>query len=195
MAWGATVTVTLVDSSGKAAAGGPLSYVSPTQINFVVPDGLANGSGTVTVTNSGGSSAFATTIATVSPSLFTADSSGTGVPAAFALTYAGGSTTVKSALVFKCSGAPLVCTANPIALGPSSTSVYLELFGTGIRGRGGLASVSVTLGGVALEVTYAGAQGGYAGLDQVNALVARSLAGQGAVTLQLTVDDAPAELR
>jgi uncharacterized protein (TIGR03437 family) len=46
----------------------------------------------------------------------------------------------------------------------------------------------VTLGGVGLQVTYAGAQGTDAGLDQVNALLDRSLIGMGALTLQLVVD-------
>jgi uncharacterized protein (TIGR03437 family) len=46
----------------------------------------------------------------------------------------------------------------------------------------------VTLGGTALQVSYAGAQSTYAGLDQVNVLLDRSLIGGGALTLQLTVD-------
>jgi hypothetical protein len=65
--------------------------------------------------------------------------------------------------VFNCM---LVCAATPIDLGPPSTSVYLELYGTGIRGRTSLSEVSVMLGGVSLQVTYAGAQITYPGLDQ-----------------------------
>jgi uncharacterized protein (TIGR03437 family) len=90
--------------------------------------------------------------------------------------------------VFNCTGSPTVCTAVPLNLGTSATSVYLVLFGTGIRGRSSLAGVSVTLGATALNVTYAGAQSTFPGLDQVNVLLDRSLIGQGLLPLQLTVD-------
>jgi len=182
---GATVTVT--DSAGTTRAA-PLFYVSPTQIDFVVPEGLASGSATVTVNNSAGSHvSLPTTIAHVSPSLFTADSSGTGVPAALSLSYTSGASP-QILDVFSCSGSPAVCTAVPIDLGSASTNVFLALFGTGIRGRSSLSAVSVTLGGVALQLTYAGAQGTDAGLDQVNARIDRSLIAMGALTLQLVVD-------
>jgi uncharacterized protein (TIGR03437 family) len=186
--------VTITDSTGVTQTA-PLFYVSPTQINFLVPEGLATGSATVTVTNSAGNNvSFAATIALVSPSLFTADSSGAGAPAAIALAYAGGAAGAapQPVAVFNCSGPPLACTATPIDLGPLSTSVYLELYGTGIRGRSGLAGVAVEIGGIALQVSYAGAQNTYAGLDQVNVLLDRSLIGRGLLTLELTVDGEPA---
>jgi uncharacterized protein (TIGR03437 family) len=187
----AGATVTVMDSTGMFQPA-PLFYVSPTQINFLVPEGLAAGIATVTVTNPGGMKAsFATTIAQVSPALFTADSSGKGAPAAIARVSAGDAP-VQIAPVFNCNGPPLVCAPAPIDLGPPSTSVYLELYGTGIRGRTGLSGVSVTLGGTTLQVSYAGAQGTYAGLDQINVLLDRSLIGRGAIPLQLTVDGVPA---
>jgi uncharacterized protein (TIGR03437 family) len=187
----AGATVTIADANGLTEPAS-LYYASPTQINFVVPGGLAIGAATVTVTNSAGSTgSFGTAIAQVAPSLFTADSSGTGPPAASALVYATG-TAAKAAAVYSCTGSPAVCMATPINLGAASTRVYLVLYGTGIRGRTGLSGASVTLGGIALQVDYAGAQGTYAGLDQVNVLLDHSLAGQGQLTLQLTVDGVPA---
>jgi hypothetical protein len=183
---GATVTIT--DSTGVTQTA-PLFFVSPAQINFLVPAGLAIGSGTVTVTNAAGNKAsFPTTVAQVAPSLFTADSSGTGAPAANALAYASGAVTPQVSPVYTCSGSPVVCTAAPIAVSAPATSVYLELFGTGIRGRSSLSGVSVTVGGLAQQVTYAGAQGSFEGLDQVNVLLDPSLAGSGQATLQLMVD-------
>jgi uncharacterized protein (TIGR03437 family) len=183
----AGVTVMVADSNGLTLAA-PLFYVSPTQIDFLVPEGLAIGGATVTVSSPAGTRvSFATSIAQVSPSLFTADSSGSGPPAAIALAYASGAA-AQTVPVFNCSGSPPACTAAPIDLGPPSTSVYLELYGTGIRGRTGLSGVSVTLGGTALQLTYAGAQSTYPGLDQVNVLLDRSLIGEGALTLQLAVD-------
>jgi uncharacterized protein (TIGR03437 family) len=182
---GAAVTIT--DSTGVTQTA-ELFYVSPAQINFLVPSGLAMGGGTVTVTNAAGNKvSFPTTIAQVSPSLFTADSSGSGAPAAMALTFVSGQA-AQAAPVFNCTGSPAVCTATPISLGSSSTSVYLELFGTGIRGRSSLSGVSVTVSSLPQKVTYSGAQGSYDGLDQVNVLLSPSLAGSGQVTLQLTVD-------
>ena len=183
----AGASVAIADATGVSQPA-PLFYVSPTQINFLVPEGLASGSATITVTNPAGVKvSFATTIAQVSPALFTADSSGKGAPAAIALAYAGGAS-AQVVAVFNCNGPPLVCTSVPIDLGPPSTSVYLELYGTGVRGRTDLSGVSVTLGGTVLQVSYAGAQGTYAGLDQVNVLLDRSLIGGGPLTLQLTVD-------
>jgi uncharacterized protein (TIGR03437 family) len=48
--------------------------------------------------------------------------------------------------------------------------------------------VSVTIGGVAVPVFYAGAQGTYPGLDQVNIVLPLQLRGKGEVDLILTVD-------
>jgi uncharacterized protein (TIGR03437 family) len=185
------VTLTIIDSSG-ATQPAQLYYVSATQINFLVPAGIPSGGALITVTGIGGTqSTFNVNVAQVAPSLFTADATGKGAPAAIAQAY-GSSGSPKLLPVFVCTGKPVVCTAAPIDLGATNTTVYLELYGTGIRGRSGLAGVSAILGGVALKVTYAGAQGTYAGLDQVNLVLDRSLIGQGQQTLQLVVDGVPA---
>jgi uncharacterized protein (TIGR03437 family) len=183
----AGTTVTVADSTGNSKKAA-LVYVSPIQINFLVPAGLASGSATVTVTNPGGTQvSLPATIAAVSPSLFTADSSGRGVAAALALVNATGAP-AQVVPVFSCTNSPLACTPVPIDLGPASTTVFLELYGTGIRGRTGLSGVSATVGSTALPVSYASAQGTYDGLDQVNVALPRALAGAGTLTLQLVVD-------
>ena len=187
----ADAAVTITDSNGLTLSS-PLYYVSPTQINFVVPEGLASGSATLTVTSFVGSKAsLPVTISPVAPALFTADASGKGVPAAIAFDYDSNGAT-QAPPVFACVGVPAVCTPDPISLGLASTNVFLALFGTGIRGRSGLAGVSVTLGADALQVSYAGAQSSYPGLDQINVLLDRSLVGKGLLTLQLNVDGVPA---
>jgi len=48
--------------------------------------------------------------------------------------------------------------------------------------------VSAKLGGVDAQVTFAGAQDGFVGLDQVNARIPRSLIGRGGVDILMTVD-------
>ena len=76
----------------------------------------------------------------------------------------------------------------PIDPGPESDQLFILLFGTGIRNNSGLSAVSAQIGGAVSEVLYAGTQGDFAGLDQVNLRLPRSLAGRGVVDITLTVD-------
>ena len=69
-------------------------------------------------------------------------------------------------------------------MGPSG-DVYLLLYGSG-RGNN-TTTATATIGGVTAAVAYAGAQGEYAGLDQYNLIIPRSLAGRGRVPVVLTV--------
>ena len=78
--------------------------------------------------------------------------------------------------------------ALPVDLGPATDQVYLLIYGTGIRGRSHLSAVSVAIGGASAKVSYAGPQGFFVGLDQVNVLVPRSLQGRGEVNIALTAD-------
>jgi uncharacterized protein (TIGR03437 family) len=52
--------------------------------------------------------------------------------------------------------------------------------------------VTARIGGVDAETIYAGAQGDFAGLDQVNLRLPRSLAGRGEVDVAVNVDGVPA---
>jgi uncharacterized protein (TIGR03437 family) len=76
--------------------------------------------------------------------------------------------------------------ANAIVAAPidlTQGQVYLELFGTGVRDAAG---VTATVGGFSVPVLSSGAQGGYAGLDQINiGPMPRSLQGQGQVNIVL----------
>jgi uncharacterized protein (TIGR03437 family) len=47
---------------------------------------------------------------------------------------------------------------------------FLVLFGTGIR-RAVTGSITITIGGKSAPVLFAGPQGGFAGLDQINTQV------------------------
>jgi uncharacterized protein (TIGR03437 family) len=76
----------------------------------------------------------------------------------------------------------------PIDLGAESDQVFLVLFGTGIRFRTQLSAVTASIGGVNAPVIFAGDQGTFVGLDQVNITVPRTLIGRGNVDVSLTVD-------
>ena len=67
----------------------------------------------------------------------------------------------------------------------ASGTVYLALFGTGFRGAG---TLQAYIAGQQLPVQFAGAQGQYQGLDQVNIAVPKSLAGMGEVSVYLVAD-------
>jgi uncharacterized protein (TIGR03437 family) len=71
-----------------------------------------------------------------------------------------------------------------IDLGGPEDRTYLLLFGTGIR-FAGQARLSVRANGVELPILGYAAQSEYAGLDQVNVELPRTLAG--AVELQLAI--------
>jgi uncharacterized protein (TIGR03437 family) len=167
----------------------PLFFVSPGQINFLMPPGIAPGTATISVTNdSGGTATGAVLNDSVAPGLFTANADGQGVPAAVVLRVkADGSQSFEPLASLDPQQNRLV--PSPIELGPPGEQVFLLLFGTGLRGRSSLAAAKVTFGGEAGQVSFAGAQGDLVGLDQVNVAVPRALAGRGVVNLLLTVDD------
>jgi uncharacterized protein (TIGR03437 family) len=146
-----------------------LFFVSPGQINFLVPQGTATGAATITVNGPGGVVTTAgAQVQSVAPALFTATANGKGIAAAVATR---GSS---SAPIFQCDGkGSCIGTAIDLSSGP----VYLSLYGTGIRNRRSLGDVSVTIGGQVATVQYAGPQGVYSGLDQVNILVPAGLKG------------------
>ena len=182
----AGASVSIKDSSGNSSAG-QLLYASPDQINLVIPGGAATGAATVTVQNGAGST-FSTTVQidSVSPGIFTANSTGTGVPAALAARYSANGT-VTPAAVFQCSGSS-GCTPAPMSVGASTDQLIVSLYGTGVRHRSSAAAVTATINGQPAPVLYAGAQSQFAGLDQINVQIPFGLAGSGAVPLQLTVD-------
>ena len=66
--------------------------------------------------------------------------------------------------------------------------MFLALFGTGIRGRTSLANVTATIGGTTVMVLFAGAQGEFPGLDQVNLELPLTLKAKGETDVVLTVD-------
>ena len=58
-------------------------------------------------------------------------------------------------------------------------------------GLGSATSVTATIGGVTANVTYAGAEGTYPGVDQYNILIPPALAGKGKVDVIVTAGGLP----
>ena len=179
------VSVSVTDSA-KVVRMAPLFYVSPNQINFVVPEGTASGMATVVITNGDATKPTTTVqVAPVAPGLFTANSQGAGVAAAIAIRRIIATQTDVPVPVFHCDAGG--CASDPIDLDTAS-NVFLELFGTGIRGRTSLANVGATIGGTSVTVVFADAQGQFPGLDQVNLALPLTLQGKGETDVVLTVD-------
>jgi uncharacterized protein (TIGR03437 family) len=161
----------------------PLFYVSPNQINYQIPAGTMLGAATVSVIKGGSLASLGMTqIIGSSPGLFAADGSGQGVAAAQAIRVApDGALRYDQAARFDQGQNRFVSV--PIDFGSDRDQVFLVLYGTGIRQFNG---VTVRIGGIQVPVSYAGPQGGFVGLDQVNVLLPRTLRGRGEVDVVLT---------
>ena len=183
------VRLTVTDSAGVALVPG-LYMVSPGQINFVVPANAAQGKATYSVVGASGTVTGTLLISNVAPGIFTADQSGSGVPAAQILRVtAAGQATYESPQ--QSGNSAFLPRSIDISSSPTD-KVYVLLYGTGLRRRSPN-PVIVTIGGVSVPVLYAAAQGQYPGLDQINiGPLPQSLVGFGAVDLAVTIDGVPA---
>jgi uncharacterized protein (TIGR03437 family) len=131
-------------------------------------------------------------IAATAPGLFAANSDGQGVAAAVALRVKPDGTQIYEPVArFD----PILKRFVPVSIDvvgihPPNTNdqVFLLLFGTGIRGHPSLSSVTAQIGGVDVEVLYAGAQPDFVGLDQVNLRLPRSLILHTELGITLRVD-------
>jgi len=182
----ADTSVQVIDSAG-ANKSALLLYVSPTQVNCILPSDIAAGPVTLEIVSPSGITSSTTTSAVVAPGLFSANATGKGVAAANVLRLgADGKAITTNAAAPDQSGALV---AVPIDLGGSEDQVYVVLYGTGIRHNSGLAAVTVTVNGLNVPVQYASVAPGYPGLDQVNiGPLPPSLRGAGVVPVVFTAD-------
>ena len=175
--------VIVVDAFGSERPA-PLFFVSPTQINYLVPQGLFPGTATVFVRRSGNDVAQGSIpVESAAPALFAANANGQGLAAAVVLRVRNGQQTFEPvARAENGSQVPV-----PIDLGPESDQVYLLLFGTGFRGFVPPSGLSVSVGGTNVPVPGYAAVDGFAGLDQCNiGPLPRSFAGRGNVNVVMT---------
>jgi uncharacterized protein (TIGR03437 family) len=185
--WPATlsgVSVGITDSQGQKLAA-PIYFVAPSSIGFLIPANAALGSATIKATTSSGAILSGTLqIDRLSPGLYTAHSSGSGVAAGLFVRVASNLTQTIDFLFN-----PTTHDAVPVDLGSSSDQVFLSLYGTGFRAAG---SATATVGGVSVPVSAFVPVTQYQGLDMVNVgPLPRSLAGRGEVNVVLSFDGKP----
>jgi uncharacterized protein (TIGR03437 family) len=149
-------------SIGGAAAS--LFYVSPTQINAVVDSKTPVGNDTVTIVTSNGTQSTTLAVSNdAAPGLFALNGAGTRDGAILnALTFLLGDFSVRT----------------------SGSQTYLALYATGLTST----SPTVTIGGVPVQVTFAGPAPCCLGLQQINVVLPDSLAGAGRVPVIATVN-------
>ena len=184
----AGTTVVLTDSTGVERPA-QLVFVSAKQVNYLIPAGMATGLAAVRITSGDGDISTGTVdIASVSPGLFTANQTGGGVAVGWAQRVAADGSETFEALALRDPEQDVFAPVT-IDLSPGSGQVYLILFGTGIRHLTGLGDVAATIGGVPVPVLYAGEQGEFEGLDQVNlGPLPPELSGRGELSIELTVE-------
>jgi uncharacterized protein (TIGR03437 family) len=170
------LTLVVTDAAGTQRLA-PLVYVSPSQINFLVPDGTVAGPAKFMVSNGLTSEAATASVEAVKPTLFSVDGSGSGLAAATAVLVRAANPQVQTSTpVFQCTSSGCVSVSLKVNGDPVT---YLTLYGTGIRNRSSLGNVVVTMGRVRVPVLYAGPTPGFTGLDQVNvALLYDPVSGQ-----------------
>jgi len=182
----AGVTVGVTDSAGVSRLAELYGvFASTGQINVVIPGDTATGTALVTITLPGGGTLTAVlTVAKSAAGIFSANMNGQGVYAGQVVhVHADGSQDIVSPAALGLGSQTYV--PSPIDLGPPDDLVFLVLYGTGIQHA---ASLTAKQNGVTLPVLFFGPQGQYAGLDQINIALPRSLAGAGLVSIIVSAD-------
>ncbi|MEK7833591.1 MAG: DUF5666 domain-containing protein, partial [Acidobacteriota bacterium] len=170
-----------------------LFFVSPTQINYQVPEDVLPGAAQVTVMKDGQPVAQGTLeLGNVGPSIFTADASGTGVPAGVLLRVRANGQQSYEALATFNNGK-----VTPVTITRGfGDRLFLVLYGTGWRSadetdgnsaNGVAESLEATIGNAKASVFFAGEAPGFAGLDQMNVEIPAGVSGT--VTLMVKVND------
>jgi uncharacterized protein (TIGR03437 family) len=162
-----------VEVAGQLAA---LLYISPGQINFVVPASVAAGATTVAVhsVDTNLTRTAAVNIATTAPGLFTADSTGSGPGAILnAVTLAGGPH------------------FSVTTLDGTTTRTRLVAFGTGFRHAIRVAAQGTLVTGEQFDliVERIGAGSDNVGVDSIVFIVPPALDGAGTVSLTISTED------
>jgi uncharacterized protein (TIGR03437 family) len=182
--------VTVTDAANNKV-NAQILYLSATQMNLYIPPGLATGGATLTFPFTGlppgvGTAAqriVAFTLQKVAPGLFSANGTGSGVAAATAVQVVIPTQIQSPVTVFACTSVD-GCQPVTIQLGVD-TPIYVSFYGTGIRNA---KNVSVKMGNVTVQPSYAGPQPETPGLDQVNVPLPLTLRNAGLIDVTVTAD-------
>jgi uncharacterized protein (TIGR03437 family) len=178
------VSLSITDSTGITLPA-MLYYVSPTQVAFLVPPDVALGMATLRIATAAGNvAAAAIRIAAVAPGLFSAASDGRGLAAAQIVRGHSDGTVDQPEAVAIYDSITQTWLPAPVAAADGE-QLNLVLYGTGIRDRS--VELAVTVNSQMVPVSYAGAQGTYLGLDQINIGLPLGLP-PGEVKVSMTVD-------
>ncbi|NBO63486.1 MAG: hypothetical protein EBU88_01325, partial [Acidobacteria bacterium] len=168
---------------GQAAG---LLYVSPDQINFLIPTGLEPGVASVVITTVDGATLRTEIeVAPVSPALFAADGTGRNAPVGIAQVYRRSDLVVQSLF----DDAPGADRSSPARLEPvdGDSEMTLVLYGTGIRGYGDLNRVRAIIGDVEVPVDSVKPDPDSPGIDQLQVRLPDSLVGSGRIGLTIHI--------
>ncbi len=150
-----------------------LDYVSPLQLNYVVPADTAIGNAVVTIASGDGNEwTSPLEVKRVAPFLFIMNEE--GFLTALVVRLRDGVQSVETTFdVVNGRQVP-----KPIDLGPETDQVWLVAFATGLRARSSLDNVHVDIGGVDAPVEFASPQGEFAGVDQIKVKLPRQFPGR-----------------
>ncbi|MGH9800084.1 MAG: hypothetical protein ACRD82_06945 [Blastocatellia bacterium] len=146
-----------------------LFFVSPGQINFLMPQVNA-GAVSVVVLGSNGERTEGSALTGPNPAVFTATANGSGVAAAQVTSDGRNYQRIYDANRM----------AVPVSVTNGGQPNYLVLYGTGLRDQPAL---EVRIGGQLCQVTYYGAHSSLPGVDQINVRLPESLRGVGIVAI------------
>ena len=151
-----------------------LLFVSPRQVNLIVPGQVGTGGHEAVVTFARGVIRGLVEVRDVSPALFSLDASG------------GGPGAILNAVTSRLSPFAVVTPE----IGGSDQRTRLALFGTGVRRAESVEAVAVDSSGdaISLDVEFAGPAPVFFGLDQVNVVLDTELDGGGLTSFQISAD-------
>lgn len=173
----------VIEDSAQVEHRAKIFAVAKARINILIPD-LPDGTAHMQVLSGGASLADGEfEIRSVSPGLFSAANTGSGLAAAIAVRVnADGTQSFEPVAVFHTEREMW----EPIPLNTAAGPIYLSLFGTGIRNGSDL---TAAIDGVPIDVRSYGAHPVFPGLDQVDiGPLPPELSGRSVVDLVLTVD-------
>lgn len=165
-------------SSGTKAR---LLFVSPQQINLVVPDQVSDGLYSVRVLQGGRFLEAFTPVESSAPGLFYSETDkGRFAAATLLRVRSDGSRSVESLLAVDSSGNSVPV---PLKMGAPDEKLYLSFYGTGVRDQ----EISLFIDAKKYPVLFSGPQGSMPGFEQINVDVPAALQSKAEATILVSV--------